>query len=180
MSDQEGKEIEYVDGDEDGEDKKSYKSFTPMDVQKYKLDKLMKNIEKPVEIPGRGGSGRKFPNAPDFVRNVMGSSAGAGSGEFHVYRHLRRKEYARLRHIEEQAKNETREAYQKKLSENKTAAELRTAKKREKRLKKKQKQRQKKKTGAAGAEKSEEDSSSDEDEEETKPVEAEVATEATV
>lgn len=30
----------------------------------------------------------------------MGSSAGAGSGEFHVYRHLRRKEYARQKHIQ--------------------------------------------------------------------------------
>lgn len=35
----------------------------------------------------------------------QGSSAGAGSGEFHVYRHLRRKEYARLNFIETQAKN---------------------------------------------------------------------------
>lgn len=31
----------------------------------------------------------------------MGSSAGAGSGEFHVYRHLRRKEYARQKFIQE-------------------------------------------------------------------------------
>lgn len=40
---------------------------------------------------------------PDFVRNVMGSSAGAGSGEFHVYRHLRRKEYARQKFIQEKS-----------------------------------------------------------------------------
>lgn len=41
---------------------------------------------------------------PEFVRNVMGSSAGAGSGEFHVYRHLRRKEYARQKFIQEKGR----------------------------------------------------------------------------
>lgn len=44
-----------------------------------------------------------MPTVPDFVRNVMGSSAGAGSGEFHVYRHLRRKEYARQKYLKESA-----------------------------------------------------------------------------
>lgn len=44
-----------------------------------------------------------MPPVPDFVRNVMGSSAGAGSGEFHVYRHLRRKEYARQKFIQEKS-----------------------------------------------------------------------------
>lgn len=44
-----------------------------------------------------------MPPVPDFVRNVMGSSAGAGSGEFHVYRHLRRKEYARQKYLKESA-----------------------------------------------------------------------------
>lgn len=55
--------------------------------------------DKPVYIP-EPRSDKKSPHVPEFVRNVMGSSAGAGSGEFHVYRHLRRKEYARQKHIQ--------------------------------------------------------------------------------
>lgn len=51
-------------------------------------------------IPERPKS-KNTPAVPEFVRNVMGSSAGAGSGEFHVYRHLRRKEYARQKFIQE-------------------------------------------------------------------------------
>jgi hypothetical protein len=56
--------------------------------------------EKPAPIAERPKE-KNTPHVPDFVRNVMGSSAGAGSGEFHVYRHLRRKEYARQKFIQE-------------------------------------------------------------------------------
>jgi hypothetical protein len=31
------------------------------------------------------------------MKNVQGSSAGAGSGEFHVYKQARRREYERLK-----------------------------------------------------------------------------------
>lgn len=58
--------------------------------------------DKPVVIPDRLKE-KKMPHVPEFVRNVMGSSAGAGSGEFHVYRHLRRKEYARQKFIQEKS-----------------------------------------------------------------------------
>lgn len=51
-------------------------------------------------MPGQKNSDG-FTDTPSFVRNVMGSSAGAGSGEFHVYRHLRRKEYARQKQIQQ-------------------------------------------------------------------------------
>lgn len=37
------------------------------------------------------------------MKNVQGSSAGAGSGEFHVYKASRRREYERLQLMEEEA-----------------------------------------------------------------------------
>ncbi|XP_066259413.1 PRKR-interacting protein 1 homolog [Euwallacea similis] len=113
------------------------------DYQRMKLEKLMKNPEKPVIIPERPKE-RGAPHIPDFVRNVMGSSAGAGSGEFHVYRHLRRKEYARQKYMEEKARREKLDNdYKQKLEDNKRLCDERTAKKREKRLKKRKNQKQK-------------------------------------
>jgi hypothetical protein len=147
--------------------RKRYKSYTAIDVQKVRLEKLMKNIDKPIEIPKARGD-RKFPEAPDFVRNVMGSSAGAGSGEFHVYRHLRRKEFARQRFIDEQARKETLDdKYMSKLETNKTSAEDKTSKKRAKRLKKKQKARQAAKKKKTGEDANKDSSSEDTEEEES-------------
>merc|ERR1712018_584236 len=107
------------------------------DIQRAKVEKLMQNPDKPVSIPDPRQE--KDPNkAPEFVYNVMGSSAGAGSGEFHVYRQIRRKEFARQKHLEEsKSKDELNEAYHAKLEENEREAEERTAKKRAKRQKKK-------------------------------------------
>ena len=144
---------------------------TAYDVQRSKLEKLMKNPEKPVNIPGPRKE--KDPNkAPEFVYNVMGSSAGAGSGEFHVYRQIRRKEFLRTKVLDEQlSKEKLNEEYHAKLEENQKEADERTAKKRAKRLKKKQKQKQlKKKKTQAGPQddekKSESESAESEEEEE--------------
>ncbi|XP_066596326.1 PRKR-interacting protein 1 homolog [Prorops nasuta] len=128
---------------EDKEEEKPIVAKTAVDIQRLKLMKLMKNPEKPVILPEKAKS-KGTPAVPEFVRNVMGSSAGAGSGEFHVYRHLRRKEYARQKFIQEKGQKELLdEQYHQKLEENKKKADERTAKKRAKRLKKKLKKKMK-------------------------------------
>jgi len=38
-----------------------------------------------------------------MMKSVSGSSAGAGSGEFHVYKHARRREYERIALMEQKA-----------------------------------------------------------------------------
>lgn len=139
---------------------------TPTDVQRIKLQKLMDNPTKEIIIQplhARKSSDLSAAGVPSFVRNVMGSSAGAGSGEFHVYRHLRRKEFARQKQIEQKSKTEEMDdAFENKLLQNKLLAENKTAKKRAKRLKQKEKAKQRKLTPKS-AEANEKSESSDDD-----------------
>lgn len=57
-------------------------------------------IALPSEIEARKQKEPQEDDPRSTIRNVQGSSAGAGSGEFHVYRALRRKEQIRLKGIE--------------------------------------------------------------------------------
>lgn len=64
-----------------------------------------------------------------------GSSAGAGSEVYHVYRHLRRRENIRQQWIQEEAEQEQMEdEFQMKLAANRQADQERTEKKRAKRF----------------------------------------------
>ncbi|GBE80992.1 hypothetical protein SCP_0307150 [Sparassis crispa] len=90
-----------------------------------------------------------------MMKNVQGSSAGAGSGEFHVYKASRRREYERLKLMDEKAQKEAEtQAFESKKQEWELQAEAKTAKNRAKRQKKKERAKVKgpEKESAAGSE----------------------------
>lgn len=88
---------------------------------------------------------RIIDNVPVRVSNTSGSSAGSGSGDFHQYRQMRRKEQDRLARMEVdyQRRKEIAE-FEMRRDQRLKAAEERTAKKRLKRQKKKQRKKEKK------------------------------------
>ena len=73
-----------------------------VDKQKSQLDRLLKDPSKPAYIPPPPKEKIIRP-AREMMKNVQGSSAGAGSGEFHVYKASRRREYERLKSISDSA-----------------------------------------------------------------------------
>ncbi|WVQ75023.1 hypothetical protein IAR50_004632 [Cryptococcus sp. DSM 104548] len=111
---------------------------TVADIQRRQLEKLLANPEKEVALPT--GVVKKELRAPrDMMKNVQGSSAGAGSGEFHVYKQSRRREYERIRMMEQESKaEEERAAFAKRQADREAEAESKTAKNRAKRQKRKQ------------------------------------------
>jgi hypothetical protein len=82
---------------------------------------------------------------PVRVSNTSGSSAGSGSGDFHQYRQMRRKEQDRLTRMDvDHHKRKELAEFNLRREERLREAEERTAKKRLKRQKKKQRKKLKK------------------------------------
>lgn len=77
---------------------------TPKNVQAHALAKLLKDPSKPVVIPEMGADKKTLRPAREMIANVQGSTAAAGSGEFHVYKEARRREYERLAILDEEDK----------------------------------------------------------------------------
>lgn len=111
------------------------------DLMRIRLNRLQKNIDKPVQIPTRKDDEKLRP-PPEFVRNVVGSSAAAGSAEFHIFRNNKRREQERLAYIEKQAiKEDLDKEYQERTTAQREIEEQKTAKKREKRQRQKERRK---------------------------------------
>jgi hypothetical protein len=87
---------------------KRARQTSPHSQTASQIDALFSKPEQHISIPSTSSSLTKPGGAhvPEIVQNVQGSSAGAGSGEFHVYKASRRREYERLRSMEEEVKRE--------------------------------------------------------------------------
>lgn len=91
---------------------------------------------------------------PTRIYNVSGSCAGAGSGDFHYYRQIRRAEQDRLRRLDaEDRKEKVNKEFEDKLKQRQEVSEARTAKKRSKRQKKKDKKKAAKLVKTGGGDK---------------------------
>ncbi|KAJ6804730.1 PRKR-interacting protein 1 [Iris pallida] len=130
-------------------------------VEYKKSGVVLREDEEDLEVKLR----RIIDNVPVRVNNTSGSSAGSGSGDFHQYRQMRRKEQDRVTRMDAdyQRRKELAE-FNMRREERLKAAEERTAKKRLKRQKKKQKKKEKKsKTTSEGEDHRKEESSDKED-----------------
>ncbi|KAM0251117.1 hypothetical protein ACHAQJ_008323 [Trichoderma viride] len=115
------------------------RALTPVSAQAASVDALFAKPDQEIRVPLSSSSlvpGSKRPPPPEIVTNVQGSSAGAGSGEFHVYKAARRREYERLKEMDEEVKREREQAnFEKGKTEKDRRDEEKTRKNREKREK---------------------------------------------
>ncbi|KAI4243972.1 MAG: hypothetical protein L6R40_003183 [Gallowayella cf. fulva] len=115
------------------------RALTPVSAQANQVEALFAKPDIDIPIPTSSGTVSKrstLAPPPEIVANVQGSSAGAGSGEFHVYKASRRREYERIKQMEEQvAREKADEDYERKKEEARRRDEEKTSKNKKRREK---------------------------------------------
>ncbi|KAL8822965.1 MAG: hypothetical protein Q9191_006312 [Dirinaria sp. TL-2023a] len=115
------------------------RALTPTTAQAASVNALFSKPDAEIAIPSSALTTKsRLPAPPEIVANVQGSSAGAGSGEFHVYKASRRREYERVKAMDEEVEKEKADReFETQRDEKRKRDEERTEKNRKKRLKKK-------------------------------------------
>eukprot|EP00049_Salpingoeca_infusionum_P022313 m.6041 g.6041 ORF g.6041 m.6041 type:complete len:208 (+) comp5121_c0_seq2:151-774(+) len=108
---------------------------TGYDKVKWEIEKFMNDPNQKVKMVAPPKE-RGPPRVKEFNPNIHGSSAGAGSGEFHVYRADKRREMMRQQYMDAQREKEAQEEqFSAKMATLEAQDESKTAKKRAKRQK---------------------------------------------
>jgi hypothetical protein len=112
------------------------RALSPRSQTAKHVEALFKKPEQEIRIPSSTAlmQNPSVGAPPEIVANVQGSSAGAGSGEFHVYKASRRREYERLRAMDEEVRSEKEgEEWEREKREREEKDREKTRKNREKR-----------------------------------------------
>ncbi|KAM3512903.1 hypothetical protein MY11210_003459 [Beauveria gryllotalpidicola] len=134
------------------------RALTPSSAQAASVDALFSKPDRDIRLPSSSSSSSQRPThagsrPPEIVTNVQGSSAGAGSGEFHVYKAARRREYERLREMDAEVRREQeQETFVREKERREKRDEEKTRKNRERREKMKQRKAKMGKGGGGGGE----------------------------
>lgn len=128
------------------------RALSPASAQASQLEALFARPDQEIRVPPSGPQdpARRLPLPPEIVTNVQGSSAGAGSGEFHVYKAARRREYERLRIMDDEVR---REGEARDFAEKKSEAERRDDEKTRRNREKRDKMKARKEKAKAAAQK---------------------------
>ena len=116
------------------------RAVSPRSEQATEVHTLFRDPSKEIRLPqpSKPLTSASLPPPPEIVANVQGSSAGAGSGEFHVYKASRQREYKRLQLMQNEMDKEKADAeWESKRDNAKRKDEEKTDKNRRKREKRK-------------------------------------------
>lgn len=127
------------------------RALSPKSAQANQLEALFKHPDREIALPA-GPRSKSLAAPPEIVANVQGSSAGAGSGEFHVYKASRRREYERLRLMDEETKSEQQnKEFEEKMEEMRKKDSAKTNKNKARRDKAKARKQKKAENGETGS-----------------------------
>ena len=138
-----------------GEPASKRRALSPKSKHASNVGALFQDPERDIKVPS-GPTKKELAPPPEIVTNVQGSSAGAGSGEFHVYKASRRREAERLRLMEDEVEKQRKDReWEEKREKIKEEDEKKLNKNRVRRAKQKQRKEKAKQAtksdGATGA-----------------------------